>query len=231
MRNVCGFPSRVAASAGCGEKTEMAAKIFTSSLAKKLGMALTGLVLYGFLAGHLIGNSLLLRSDGGKAFNAYSEFLVTHPLIVPVEIFLLTILFVHLYLAIRVSIENRQARPVGYQKTRSAGGRSWASYSMIFSGIVILVFLVIHLKTFKYGDHSGGNLYALVSSSFQQTGYMAWYVFAMIVLGFHLWHAFQSALQTLSVGGQKVRSLGLLFCLVLSMGFGFLPIYLGVLSK
>ena len=208
----------------------MPSKLFSSPIGKKLGMALTGLILYGFLVGHLLGNLLLLKGDGGQAFNAYAEFLISHPLIIPAELFLVVVFLLHVYLAISVTRENRRARPVGYQTTQSVGGRSFASYTMIYSGVIVLVFLVLHLKTFKYGDKAGGTLYDLVSSTFQQTGYMVWYAIAMVVLGFHLWHAFQSALQTLSVRSEKIKSLGLFLCLALALGFGFLPVYVGVLK-
>ena len=208
----------------------MPSKLFSSPIGKKLGMALTGLILYGFLVGHLLGNLLLLKGDGGQAFNAYAEFLINHPLIIPAELFLVVVFLLHIYLAIRVTRENRRARPVGYQTTQSVGGRSFASYTMIYSGVIVLVFLVLHLKTFKYGDKAGGTLYDLVSSTFQHTGYMVWYAIAMVVLGFHLWHAFQSALQTLSVRSEKIKSLGLFLCLALALGFGFLPVYVGVLK-
>ena len=89
--------------------------VFSSSLGKKLGMALTGLLLFGFLLGHLSGNLLLLKGDGGVAFNAYSESLVQHPLIIPVELILLGIFLLHVVLAISVARDNRRARPVGYQ--------------------------------------------------------------------------------------------------------------------
>ena len=62
----------------------MAAKLIASSIGKKVGMALTGLMIYGFLVGHLAGNMLLLKGDGGKGFNAYSDFLTHHPLLIPV---------------------------------------------------------------------------------------------------------------------------------------------------
>ena len=208
----------------------MPSKLFSSPIGKKLGMALTGLILYGFLVGHLLGNLLLLKGDGGQAFNAYAEFLINHPLIIPAELFLVVVFLLHVYLAISVTRENRRARPVGYQTTQSVGGRSFASYTMIYSGVIVLVFLVLHLKTFKYGDKAGGTLYDLVSSTFQQTGYMVWYAIAMVVLGFHLWHAFHSALQTLSVRSEKIKSLGLFLCLALALGFGFLPVYVGVLK-
>ena len=202
---------------------------FSSPIGKKIGMALTGLVLYGFLVGHLSGNLLLLKDDGGRAFNAYSEFLINHPLLIPAEIFLVVVFAVHLFLAISVTRDNRRARPVGYQTAQSVGGRSFASRTMIYSGVVILVFLVFHLKTFKYGDKPSG-LYDLVLATFQQTGYMAWYAVAMLVLGFHLWHAFQSAFQTLSIRSDKIKSLGLVLCLILALGFGFLPVYVGALK-
>ena len=208
----------------------MPSKLFSSPIGKKMGMALTGLILYGFLIGHLLGNLLLLKGDGGQAFNAYAEFLINHPLIIPAELFLVVVFVLHVYLAVSVTRENRRARPVGYQATQSVGGRNFASYTMIYSGIIVLVFLVLHLKAFKYGDKAEGTLYDLVSATFQQTGYLVWYVIAMLVLGVHLWHAFQSAFQTFSVRSHKIRSLGLILCLILALGFGFLPVYLGILK-
>ena len=207
----------------------MPSTFLSSPIGKKMGMALTGLILYGFLVGHLTGNLLLLKDDGGRSFNAYSDFLINHPLLIPAEIFLVVVFALHLFLAISVTRDNRRARTVGYQTTQSVGGRNFASHTMIYSGVVILVFLVLHLKTFKYGDKPSG-LYDLVLATFQQTGYLIWYAVAMLVLGFHLWHAFHSAFQTLSIRSDKIKSLGLVLCLVLALGFGFLPVYVGVLK-
>lgn len=207
----------------------MPSTFLSSPIGKKMGMALTGLILYGFLVGHLTGNLLLLKDDGGRSFNAYSDFLINHPLLIPAEIFLVVVFALHLFLAISVTRDNRRARTVGYQTTQSVGGRSFASHTMIYSGVVILVFLVLHLKTFKYGDKPSG-LYDLVLATFQQTGYLIWYAVAMLVLGFHLWHAFHSAFQTLSIRSDKIKSLGLVLCLVLALGFGFLPVYVGVVK-
>ena len=207
----------------------MPSTFLSSPIGKKMGMALTGLILYGFLVGHLTGNLLLLKDDGGRSFNAYSDFLINHPLLIPAESFLVIVFALHLFLAISVTRDNRRARTVGYQTTQSVGGRSFASHTMIYSGVVILVFLVLHLKTFKYGDKPSG-LYDLVLATFQQTGYLIWYAVAMLVLGFHLWHAFHSAFQTLSIRSDKVKSLGLVLCLFLALGFGFLPVYVGVLK-
>ena len=106
----------------------MVAKLLSTPIGKKLGMALTGLLLYGFLIGHLAGNLLLLKGDGGQAFNAYSDFLTSHPLLIPVELVLLAIFVLHIYLAIRVTHDNRRARPRNYQAgTQAVGGRPLAS--------------------------------------------------------------------------------------------------------
>ena len=202
----------------------MYANFITSPIAKKLGMALTGLIWYGFLIGHLLGNFLLLKGDGGEAFDAYAEFLHNFPLLIPIEIFLLLAVALHVYLAIRVTADNRRARPVGYQVTRSSGGRSFASSSMAYTGTLTLIFVVIHIATFKYGDRIDGSLYKLVVQTFQQTGYAVWYVVAMIVLGFHLWHAFHSAFQTLSLRSKVIRNVGSVLCIFIAAGFVLLPI-------
>lgn len=200
--------------------------VFGSSIGKKLGMALTGVGLYGFLVGHLAGNFLLLKGDGGDAFNAYSAFLTTHPLIIPTELVLLAIFIAHIAFAVSVSRDNKRARPVGYRLQRSTGKRSPASSTMLYSGLLILAFVVVHIKTFKYGDLDGGTLYSLVIGTFEQPLYALGYVAAMCVLGFHLWHAFQSAFQTLGFStSSKWRLLSSVLAVVLAGGFGSIPLF------
>ena len=190
-------------------------------------MAVTGLLLFGFLLGHLSGNLLLLRGDGGAAFNAYSEFLVHHPLLIPVEFILLGIFLLHVILAISVARDNKRARPVGYQVSASAGGRSVASRTMIYSGLITLIFVVVHLKTFKYADHAGDSLYGLVVTTFKNELYVGGYAVAMVLLGFHLWHAFQSAFQTLGLHARlKLRRLSIGLCVVIAGGFAMIPLAL-----
>jgi len=205
----------------------MLAKLFTGSVGKKFGMALTGLALYVFLAGHLAGNLLLLKKDGGAQFNAYSEYLLRHPLLVPVEIGLVAIFLLHVWLAISVSRDNRRARPQGYQVERASGGRNLASRTMLYSGLLIFVFLIVHIVNFKYGDRGEGTLYDLVVGSFKTPLYAGGYVLAMILLGFHLWHSFQSAFQTLGIAlSPRLRSASILVCLVLAGGFGVIPLWI-----
>ncbi len=202
----------------------MLANIIRSPIAKKMIMAVTGLIWYGFLVGHLLGNLLLLRGDGGKTFDAYATFLINHPLLIPAELFLIVTFFTHIYMAITLTIENRRARPTAYQVVRSSGGRNLSSSSMAITGSFTLIFIIFHLITFKYGERVDGSLYKLVETTFQQTGYMVWYVVAMIILGFHLFHAFQSAFQTLSLRSRKVQKIGLSLCVVIAGGFALLPI-------
>jgi succinate dehydrogenase / fumarate reductase, cytochrome b subunit len=199
--------------------------LFGSSIGKKLGMALTGIALYGFLIGHLAGNLLLFSGDGGAVFNQYSAFLTEHPLIIPTELVLLAIFIAHIAFAISVSRENKRARPIGYRRSRWVGNRTLASYTMLYSGLFILLFVVVHVKTFKYGDLGGGTLYQLVTQTFQQPLYVLGYIGAMLILGFHLWHAFQSACQTLGLStSTKWRSLSGLLSIVLAGGFGSIPL-------
>ena len=197
-----------------------------SSIAKKIGMALTGLLLYGFLVGHMSGNLLLLKGDGGEAFNAYSAFLTSHPLLIPIEIGLAAGFVLHVVLAIAVSRENARARPQAYAKLQSVGSRTLASRTMIWSGLVILVFVILHLKTFKYGDLGEGTLYDLVISTFSDRLYVTWYAVAMLILGFHLWHALQSAFQSLGLSArQGLMRIGTVFCFVVAGGFGLIPLW------
>jgi succinate dehydrogenase / fumarate reductase cytochrome b subunit len=215
---------------GRGKDTPMRRKLFSSLIGRKMFMALTGLILYGFLIGHLAGNVLLFNRDGGQAFNAYSGFLNHHPLLVPTELFLLAVFILHIYSSISVTLANRRARPIGYRvRSRAVGGRTWASSTMPYSGILVLIFVVIHVKTFKYGDLGTGTLYDLVSATFHKPGYLIWYVLAMAVLGFHLCHAFQSALQTLGFSAQGLKRIGFFLSLALALGFGLIPIYMSTL--
>ena len=195
-------------------------------------MAITGLIWYGFLVGHLIGNFLLFKGDGGEAFDTYAEFLENFPLLIPIELFLVAAVALHVYLAISVTADNRRARPVGYQVNRSSGGRSFASSSMAYTGTLTLVFIIVHVATFKFGDRIDGSLYKLVVQTFQQTGYAVWYIVAMLVLGFHLWHAFHSAFQTLSLRSKIIRNVGSVLCIFIATGFALLPIaaYVGIIK-
>src|SRR3712207_3787752 len=128
-------------------------RVFTSTVGKKILSALTGLLLCGFLVGHLGGNLLILWSR--EAFNAYSHHLITFPLLIPIELGLLALFLAHAYMGARVYMENKKARPVEYhsrQWTRSERSRkSVGSTTMMVTGIIVIVFLIYHIWHFKFG--------------------------------------------------------------------------------
>src|SRR5687768_2020375 len=127
-------------------------RAFSSSVGTKLLLGLTGLALFAYLILHLIGNALVFA--GADVFNQYSHTLISNPLIIPIEIGLLLIFILHIYKAVRMWMANRAARPVAYAKKERAGHtsrKSLSSSTMIASGLVTLLFVLIHVKQFKYG--------------------------------------------------------------------------------
>jgi succinate dehydrogenase / fumarate reductase cytochrome b subunit len=208
-------------------------RLLTSSIGRKMLMGATGLLLLAFLVVHLAGNVLVFA--GPTTFNAYSHKLISNPLVYVAELALLLLFVAHLVSGILVARANAQARPVGYVVKRRAGGashKSIASTTMIFSGLLILVFVPLHLWTFKFGAHYAAaddpavrDLYRLVLEIFSRPLEVVWYVAAMIVIGFHLWHAFGSGLESLGVNdGTSLRRFGQGLAVVLTAGFVVIPL-------
>lgn len=196
-------------------------------------MALTGLALVGFLVSHLAGNLLIFV--GPNAFNSYSHALISNPLIYLAEILLLVFFLTHAVNGILFTAQNKAARPEAYYQKKLAGGRSRksiASSTMIVSGILVLIFIPLHLWTFKYGAHyeSPGeppmrDLHRLVLEIFQNPFQVVWYVIAMIVIGFHLWHGFGSAFESLGMPYRKpLRCFGQLLAVAIAGGFLAIPV-------
>jgi succinate dehydrogenase / fumarate reductase cytochrome b subunit len=190
-------------------------KLFSSSLGKKMLMSLTGIFLLAFLLVHLAGNLQLLKPDGGKAFNEYAHFMGTNPLIQIVSKVNFIIIIFHIVWAVILSISNRKARgPVAYKK-KDSSATPWSSRNMVVLGLVMLAFIVIHLRHFWAETHYGNmdtvqydgkmipNLYALVAYWFSKTWYVSFYVFTMIAASFHLWHGIPSLFQTLGINHSK----------------------------
>jgi succinate dehydrogenase / fumarate reductase cytochrome b subunit len=205
------------------------------SIGRKVLMAASGLLLIGFLVTHLSGNVLLFV--GPAAFNDYSHALVSNHFIYLAEVGLLTLFVLHLAAGIAVTWANRRARPHGYAVKRRAGhtsNKSWASTTMIVSGLVVLAFVPLHLLTFKFGawyqdprNPEVRDLHRLVVEVFRDPLYVAWYVVAMLVIGFHLWHGFASGIETLGVASRRpVRHFSRLLAVVLAGGFAIIPLVL-----
>lgn len=197
-----------------------------SSIGRKIMVATAGILLCGFLAAHLAGNLFLLVGEG--AFNHYAELLEKNPLLIPAEIGLAALFLLHIVTSLWLKWENRRARPAAYAVSASKGGRTPGSATMAATGSLILIFLIIHIKSFKFGDKSDG-LYRLVMSSFEWTPYTLFYVAAMGALGLHLSHGVQSAFNTFGVNHPKytplIKKAGLGFAGLIAAGFAFLPIW------
>src|SRR5438034_256262 len=137
------------------------------SILKKALMALTGLCWFAYLVLHLIGNVVLWA--GPERYNDYAHALVSNPLLIPAEIILVVTLLAHVATAWRVTNENHAARPQRYVvKVASSGSSTLASRTMWYGGVILLVFIVIHVWMFKFGDQAGlHGLWGLVVRSFK----------------------------------------------------------------
>jgi len=171
----------------------------------KLLIGVTGFALFVYLVVHVLGNLMIF--GGQNAFNKYAFTLEGNPLIPIIEIGLLLIFLLHVYKTVRMFLENQAARPVGYAKKKYAGRpsrKTLASATMIVSGLWLLVFIVIHVKAFRYGTEyewpaGGRDLYRLEMENFANPLVVGFYVLSMIVVGSHLWHGISSSLQSLGL--------------------------------
>lgn len=223
-----------------------------SSIGRKILNSLTGLFFVGFVIGHLTGNFLLFA--GPAAFNNYAHFLTGffHGAgLYVVEAVMLLFLLTHAYTGISVWINKASARKRDYKVKGNAGGRSAkspSSKSMLYTGILLLVFIAFHIAQFKFGVMDGRdgslhyvivageqvrNLYGLVVDSFQQWYWTFGYIFIMLILGTHLWHGAWSAFQSLGLANDNtyptLRLASRVLAVLLALGFIALPavIYLG----
>lgn len=202
---------------------------FSSSIGKKLLMALTGLCFCAFLVVHLIGNLTLY---GGKGFFvAYVEHLHAFgPLVTVAEFGLLALAAIHVIMGTLLFIGNQKARPKHYQVNSNAGGRTLGSGTMPYTGFLILLFLIFHLINFRFVEQSPETLYRLVTEAFSHPFYILIYLFGVALAAIHVSHGFWSAFQTLGGNHPKympiIQDLGLIFCLVVAVGFGFIPLFI-----
>lgn len=215
-------------------------KALESQVGRKLLTGITGIGLIIFIIGHLAANLSIFGAD--QAFNRYTLALENMGVFLYILEFILAVGFLlHAWVGISIWWRRRKARPEGYRKYETRGDPSkqtWAARSMIFTGIVLLVFLVIHLDTFKFGatetimidGEPARDLKALVVEKFQSPLYAFGYTGVMILLGFHLGHGFWSAFTSLTMRrGKMSRTLyavGILFALLMAVGFLFIPLYI-----
>lgn len=209
-------------------------RFFTSSVGTKVLIALTGLGFAGFLVTHLAANLLVLVNPEG--YNAYSHRLVTNPLIYVAEAALAALFLTHAYKAVFNFLRNREARGGRYAQKHRAGHttrKTLASTTMIVTGLWLLAFVVLHLKTFKFGpwyETPDGmrDLARLVNEVFAGPGYVAFYVLSMAVVALHLRHGLSSALSSLGIDHPRYTPIflkaGLIIAIIMGLGFAIIPI-------
>ncbi len=206
-------------------------KLYNSSIGQKLFVGLTGLFLCSFLIVHLAGNLLIFKNDGGAAYNAFSEFMSTNFFIRALEIILLAGFAFHILLGFLLWLAGRRARPQPYVMNRPAENSTLASRWAFWTGSFVFIFLVIHMNSFwvpeRFGS-GGESTYDLVTTAFKSPGYDIFYLVALIFLGYHLRHGFQSAFQTFGLrpGWQRpVDLVAIIFWLLFPIGFASMPLY------
>ncbi len=208
-------------------------KVLISSVSKKFVMALAGLFLLTFLPVHLIINLLLLKSDP-EPFNKAAHFMATFPLIRIMEVVLFAMIFIHIIWAFILQIQNWLARPVGYV-SGSKSETDFFSKFMIWTGAVVLTFFILHFFNFffiKLGLVPGNpeDFYSAAHNLFKIPAYNYIYLTAFALLGFHLYHAFYSAFQTLGLNHRiwspVIKIAALVYSVIIPLSFAFISISL-----
>lgn len=221
---------------------EWIVQTFRSSIGRKVIMALTGLFMCTFLVVHLAGNLQLLKADGGQAFNIYAKFMTSNPLIKFISYGNYAIILLHVFDGLFLTLQNRSARPTAYAYAAPKVGATWSSRNMGILGTIILIFLVIHMKSFWYEMHFGAlptaiyegveykDLYKIVAEAFKMPIYSGIYVLSMAALGFHLVHGFASAFQSLGLHHSKynqlIKTVGLGFAVIIPALYALIPVYM-----
>jgi len=210
---------------------------FLTSIGKKYVMGLTGLIWAGFVAGHMAGNMLMFV--GPDAYNSYGHALTSGYLIYAIETLLILALATHIACAVSLTLENRRARGGQRYAVTPNGTKAprFASQTMAIQGSIILVFIILHIATFKYGTYyettANGvvmrDLHRLLVEVFHNPGYVAWYLVAMVFLFMHLSHGVGSIFQSFGIKNQKnehmIRVISFVYGAVVAGGFFAQPIY------
>lgn len=210
---------------------------FSSTVGRKQIVGICGLGLSLFILTHMLGNLLVFL--GPQAYNEYGHALTSNKLIYIAEAGLLALIFGHIIYAVILTIRNRKARPQKYAVTPAGEKKTnFAAKTMAYQGVVILVFIVHHLITFKFGDEYeveyGGvvvrDLYRLMAEVFSQPLYVVWYIFALIILWTHVGHGFSSSFKSLGFNHPKytpkIDKAGCAYAAIVCLGFIAQPLYM-----
>jgi succinate dehydrogenase / fumarate reductase, cytochrome b subunit len=211
-------------------------RVFSSTVGTKLLIGLTGLALFGYLVLHLAGNALIFA--GPETFNQYSHALVSNPLLLPIEIGLLAIFLLHVYKTVTNYIANQSARPAGYAMKKYANHtsrKSVASSTMIWSGLVVFLFILVHVKQFRFGTWYQVNntevrdLARTEFEIFSQPLWVVFYVIATLLVGLHLRHGISSGFQSLGFDHplytRQLTRWGVVLAIIIGGGLAIIPIW------
>jgi len=211
-------------------------RFINSTIGKKFVMAITGSFLVIFMVIHLAGNLTLY--GGADLFNGYVLTLdLIKPVIRIIEVVLLAAFILHIFNGVWLWIENKKSKGTRYKINASSENSSLFSRTMFVTGSIVFIFLVLHLATFfwRFNVHDPEGLadlhlyFNIVTGFFQMWWYAILYIIAVILLGFHLNHGFQSAFQTFGWNHKKytpiIKKLGTLYAIIMAVGFASLPIY------
>jgi len=220
-------------------------ELFTSSVGKKLVMALTGLFLISFLVVHVGINSCIYatlfdQEDHGAMFNKAAHFMGSSYVIRILEIGLFVGFFIHIIQGLVLEFQNRSKRKTGYHIKMGSQGSKWYRKSMGLLGTIILIFLIIHWKQFWIPSRFTGvqdinvdgkpihNLFGLMVSTFSELWVVILYVVACGSLAFHLVHGFQSSFRTMGVHNKRyivlLRNMGIGFSIIVPLLFALMPV-------
>lgn len=206
-------------------------RFWRSTVGKKIVMAVTGLIMIGFVIGHLAGNLLVFA--GRDRINAYSAFLhSTGEVLWGVRLVLLVSVILHITAAVQLTAIDRAARPVGYAKHHYEAA-TWASRTIRWGGVLLLVFIVYHLLHMTVGtvhpSFTPGDVYHNLITGLSVWYVAAFYVIAMLALGLHLYHGTWSAIKTLGVEQEprvplRRRRMIWVFAILMTLGFSSIPL-------
>tara|TARA_B100000214_G_scaffold81119_1_gene54965 strand:+ start:1110 stop:1781 length:672 start_codon:yes stop_codon:yes gene_type:complete len=216
---------------------------FNSTIFRKTLAGLSGFFLVLFLLGHLLGNLQLFipGEDGQKQFNEYALFMTTNPAVKILSALTYSSIILHTVLTLFLAFQSSNARDIKYLQSSGNANSTWGSKNMAVLGTLILVFIVIHMKSFWYEMHFGvigldpwGNkdLHSVTVTAFNELWYVLFYVLSMVVLAVHLKHGVESVFQTLGIKTRRYVSLihkaAYGFALIVPAAFASIPIYLYV---
>jgi succinate dehydrogenase / fumarate reductase, cytochrome b subunit len=202
---------------------------YSTSIGKKVVMAITGLILFGFVIGHMLGNLQVFM--GAKQMNAYAAMLKANAtLLWGVRIVLLVGVILHIVAAVQLTRMSQRSRPEGYHY-KDVIQADYAARTMRWSGPIIAVFVIYHLLHFTTGSvhpqFDVHDVYHNVISGFRVWPVSLFYIIAMVALAFHLWHGVWSLFQTLGLINPKsnkiIHRLAAIATLALVIGFISIP--------